>query len=266
MQTDKTTVTALILAGSRPGKDPVAEYTGLACKVLAKVGGERMIDRVLRAAQGAQTIRTRMLCGPSWEIVREDAVLRSMIESGEIGWEEPQKGPSGSLQKILERYPQELPLLVTTGDHALLTSEVLDYFVKEAFGTGADVVIGLTAYALVKRAFPLSKRTVLRFGKEEFCGCNLFVFFNPQAIRLVQFWGHLEQDRKRPIRLIRHLGPVMVIRYLLGRVTLRECLNYVGKRFDLRIREVLLPFPEAAVDVDKPEDLHLVEEILSQKI
>lgn len=266
MLTDEFTVTALILAGSRPGKDPVAEYTGVACKVLAIVGGERIIDRVLRATQGAKTIGSRMLCGPVWGIVRDDSVLLALIESCQIGWEEPQRGPSGSVQKFLETHPQDLPLLVTTGDHALLTSEIVDYFVKAASGLGVDVVVGLTSYALVKQAFPLSKRTVLRFGKEEFCGCNLFLFFNPQAIRLVQFWGNLEQDRKRPIRLIGHLGLFMVIRYLLGRVTLRECLDYVGKRFDLRIREVLLPFPQAAVDVDKPEDIHLVEKILSQTV
>lgn len=265
MPTVETTVTALILAGSRPGKDPVAEYTGVACKVLARVGGERIIDRVLRATQAAKTIGARMLCGPAWEIVKDDSVLLPMIESGEIGWEEPQRGPSGSVQKFLESHPRDLPLLVTTGDHALLTSEIVDYFVKEAAGLGADVVVGLTSYALVKQSFPLSKRTVLRFGKEEFCGCNLFIFFNPQVVRLVQFWEHLEQDRKRPIRLIGHLGFFMVIRYLLGRVTLRECLTSVGKRFNLQIREVLLPFPQAAVDVDKPEDLHLVEAILSQK-
>ncbi|MDR4495299.1 MAG: nucleotidyltransferase family protein [Nitrospirales bacterium] len=266
MSTNENTVTALILAGSRPGKDPVAAYTGMACKVLARVGGERIIDRVLRATKEAKTIGSRILCGPSWEIVRDDVVLLPMIESAQIGWEEPQQGPSGSVQKFLETHPQSLPLLVTTGDHALLTSEIVDYFVKEASGMEADIVVGLTSYAIVKQAFPLSKRTVLRFGKEEFCGCNLFMFFNPQAIRLVQFWGHLEQDRKRPIRLIGHLGLFMVIRYLFGRITLRKCLNAVGKRFNLRIREVLLPFPQAAVDVDKPEDLHLVEAILSQKV
>ncbi len=121
MQSDNITVTALILAGSRPGKDPVAEYTGVACKVLAKVGGERMIDRVLRATQGAETVGPRMLCGPSWEIVREDPGLHSQIEAGEIGWEEPEDGTSASVQKIIEVYPQNLPLIVTTGNNTLLT-------------------------------------------------------------------------------------------------------------------------------------------------
>lgn len=261
----KAVVTALILAGARPGKDPVADYVGVACKVLAKVGGERMVDRVLRATEMAETVRNRILCGPSWEIVRDDSFLLPLIESGQIGWQEPQRGPSESVQNFLETHLQDLPLLVTTGDHALLTPEIVDYFVKEACMLGADVVVGLVSYSLVRRAFPVSKRTVLRFGKEEFCGCNLFVFFTPEAIRLVRFWRKLEQDRKRPIRLIRHLGPFMVIRYLLGRLTLRKCLESVGRRFCLQIHEVLLPYPQAAIDVDKPEDLHLVEEILATK-
>jgi len=258
-------VTALILAGARPGKDPVADYVGVECKVLAKVGGVRMIDRVLRATELAETVKSRILCGPSWEIVREDSFLLPLIESGHIGWEEPQQGPSGSVQKFLETHPQDLPLLVTTGDHALLTQEIVDYFVRGASASGADVAVGLVSYALVRQAFPMSKRTVLRFGREEFCGCNLFAFFTPQAIQLVRFWRNLEQDRKRPIRLIRHLGPYKVIRYFLGRLTLRTCLESVGRRFGLQIHQVLLPFPQAAIDVDKPEDLHLVEEILASK-
>ena len=263
MKFDHVLVNVLILAGARSGKDPVAEYAGVAYKVLAKVGGERMIDRVLRAAEMAQTVNRRILCGPSLEIIKNDDSLHPLVESGQIDWAEPQAGPSGSVQAYLATHPQCLPLLVTTGDHALLTSEIVDYFVVEASKTGADVAIGLVSYPLLKRAYPVSKRTVLRFGKEELCGCNLFLFFSSDAVRLIQFWSRLEQDRKRPVRLIRHLGPWMVFRYLCGTLTFSECLAQVGLRFGLNIREVRLPFPQAAIDVDKPEDLNLVNEILS---
>ena len=40
-------VTALVLAGARPGRDPVAEVVGVSIKVLAPVGGMPMVARVL---------------------------------------------------------------------------------------------------------------------------------------------------------------------------------------------------------------------------
>jgi len=33
----------------------------------------------------------------------------------------------------------------------------------------------------------------------------------------------------------------------------------------LSIKEIILPFPEAAIDVDNPEDLTLVEQILEKR-
>ena len=265
MEIDNNRVTALILAGARPGKDPVAEWTGVPYKVLAQVGGEPMIERVLRAVGEAATVKTRVLCGPSWKILEEYSSPRSPIRSGQIGWEEPQKGPSGSVLAFLKNHPSEIPLLVTTGDHALLTADIIDYFVREARRSNVDVAFGLVAHSLVAKAFPGTKRTVLRFGKERFCTCNLFLFFSPQAIRLVEFWGQLEQDRKHPIRMIRRLGMRMVIRYLLRQLTLSECLRNLGRRLELQIQEVWLPFPQAAIDVDKPEDLLLVRQILTRQ-
>ena len=263
MQTEQ--VTALILAGSRPEKDPVAELTGVPCKVLAKVGGEPMVERVLRAAAEATTVKSRVLCGPSWSILVGSATLHAFVQSGQVGWEEPQNGPSGSVLAFLQNHPSDIPLLVTTGDHALLTPEIIDYFVREAWRSAGDVAFGLVAHSLVAKTFPDTKRTILRFGGKGFCTCNLFLFFSPRGIRLVEFWGQLEQDRKRPVRMLRHLGIRTVIRYLLGMLTLSKCLALLGQRLGLQIREVWLPFPQAAIDVDKPEDFFLVQQILAER-
>jgi GTP:adenosylcobinamide-phosphate guanylyltransferase len=57
----------------------------------------------------------------------------------------------------------------------------------------------------------------------------------------------------------------VLIRYLLGWLSLSDALHQLGQRLDLQIKAVMVPFPEAAIDVDSPEDLKLVEEILSRR-
>ena len=47
VKSDPRPVTALILAGARSGRDPVADATGVSIKVLANVGGVPMVERVL---------------------------------------------------------------------------------------------------------------------------------------------------------------------------------------------------------------------------
>jgi hypothetical protein len=54
--------------------------------------------------------------------------------------------------------------------------------------------------------------------------------------------------------------------YLTRRHTLEETLQMLSLRLGLRIAPVLLPFPDAAVDVDKPSDKALAEQILSTRV
>jgi CTP:molybdopterin cytidylyltransferase MocA len=57
----------------------------------------------------------------------------------------------------------------------------------------------------------------------------------------------------------------MLIRYALGVLSLSDALRELSQRMDLSIKEIILPFPEAAIDVDTPEDLALVEQILGKR-
>ena len=249
-------VTVLVLAGARPGRDPVAEAVGVSIKVLAPVGGMPMVSRVLKTLDASSLVAQRVLCGPSWEVVQEQTFLRDLVEKGKVRWLAPQQGPSLSVKGFLEQFPKDFPLLVTTADHALLTVEMVEYFLREASRAPVDVAA---------EAYPGSKRTVIRFRGGGYCGCNMFLLGNSQAEKLVEFWTQVERERKRPLRLIRRLGWLMLIRYLLGVLTLADALRELSQRMGLSIKEIILPFPEAAIDVDNPEDLTLVEQILEKR-
>jgi GTP:adenosylcobinamide-phosphate guanylyltransferase len=258
-------VTALVLAGARGPQDPVAHKLGVSNKILAKVGGEPMVLRVLQTLAKSQAVGKKYLCGPSWDIVEANPFLGTLIQSETVQWVEPQQGPSISVRSFLQEYPHECPVFITTADHALLRPEVVDFFLQKAKQVKADVAVGLVPYALVAASYPQSKRTVTRFKGNGFCGCNLFVLLTPNADRLVEFWSRLERDRKHPFRMIRILGWLVLVRYLFGWLSLSEALGRLGRRLDLCVQEILLPFPEAAIDIDTPEDLVLAEEILKKR-
>ena len=258
-------VTALILAGARAGVDSVARAAGVSSKVFALVGGVPMIERVLNTLGASSLVGLRVLCGPSWELIEQQPVLRASVEKGAIKWMSPQSGPSLSVQQFLKESPGVLPLLVTTADHALLEVEFVERFLRQAYDSRVDVAVALVPYSVVAQAYPSSKRTVIRFRDGGFCGCNLFLLRTPQASRLVEFWAQVENDRKRPIRLLRRLGWPMVVRYLAGRLSLIDALDELGRRLNLSIKEVILPYPDAAVDVDTPEDLVLAEQVLARR-
>ena len=48
--------TALVLAGVRPGGDPLAEFAGVSHKALIPIGGVAMLDRVVDALRASGRI------------------------------------------------------------------------------------------------------------------------------------------------------------------------------------------------------------------
>jgi hypothetical protein len=129
----------------------------------------------------------------------------------------------------------------------------------------ADVVVGLAAYDLVAAAYPQMRRTVLRFRDGGVCGCNLYAFLTARGRSLVGFWGQVEALRKKPIQLISKLGWVPALGFVFGWLSLRQALAKLSQRLNLSIDVVMLPFPEAALDVDTVSDWELAQEIAGRK-
>lgn len=265
MTKTKTPFTAIVLAGKRPGKDPVAEAAGVVCKSFAPIGDRPMVHRVLDTLAAAQQVGPRILCGPSQSMIEQEPGLKARIDRGEIKWITSHLTPSLSTYHALQSVPDGLPVLVTTADHALLTTEIVDYFCAKARRMGGDVAVGLTPYEGVMAAFPESKRTGIKFKDGVYSGCNLFAFLNPCAHRAAQFWRQIEQERKRPLKMMRILGWWTVLRYLMGRISLDESLEQISRKLHIRARAILLPFPEAAVDVDSVDDWQFVQNLAKKQ-
>ena len=159
----------------------------------------------------------------------------------------------------------QYPLLLATGDHALLEAGVVDRSCAAAAASGADFVVGLVPYAVVRHRFPDSKRTVLRFSDSAWCGSNLFVLRTHAGRHALELWQALEADRKRPWRMASRLGVGMLLKYLCGGLSLNNALATLSARAGCRIAHVVVDNARAAVDVDSSADLALAEEVLSSE-
>lgn len=255
---------ALVLAADRTSNDPVTNKTGVACKALAPVGGIPMIIRVLDALEESGMIRTIVLCGPPEPALSACPELQRRIESGRVRWLPNLDSPSRSAVHGLSQLENGAPVLLTTADHALLTPEIVRFFLNASLVAGGDATVGLVRHEVVTAAFPGVRRTVTRLRGGDYCGCNLYAILNQQGRDLLPFWQGAENLRKQPLRLImRILGPLAIVSYIFRSLTLERALGAVSAKSGVRIRPVVLPYPHAGVDVDKPEDLELVEAILA---
>jgi GTP:adenosylcobinamide-phosphate guanylyltransferase len=221
-----------------------------------------MVLRVLDALDGSTAVGSVVVCGSFSRLRGHSTELDGLIASGKVRWVENRDTPSLSAQAALGVLPDGQAVLVTTADHALLTPTMVDHFCSRALETGCDVVAGLARAEMVAQAFPEGRRTVTRLAGGGYCGCNLFAFLTPRGRNAAVFWRRVEEQRKHPLRIVKTLGFLAVLRYLCGWLTLEQGLARLSLLMDARAGAVWMPDPEAAVDVDKLEDLALAEKIL----
>lgn len=259
-----TQFVAVVLAADRTGNDPITRHTGATCKAIAPVAGVPMIIRVLDALEASALVKSIIICGPPKSVLADCPELAQRIADGRVTWLPNLDSPSKSAMKGFEQIDHNTPVLLTTADHALLTPEIVQYFLQKSLSSDGDATVGLANYAAIAAKFPGAKRTVTKFRDGGFCGCNLFTF-NHRGRELVKIWRQAEDLRKRPWRLIAQiLGPWTVLQYLLGLLTLEQAFNAVSVKTAIRAQAIILPYPEAGVDVDKVDDLLLAESILSK--
>ena len=248
--------TALVLAGSRPGRDSFAERHGTDLKALIAVGGEPMVRRPVAALLASGRIAAVRVLAQAPE--RIGAVLpadpRLTVE------------PSGdtiaaTLEAICNDPATEWPLLVTTADHALLDPGMIEDFCSRS--EGADIAIAVVERRALLERLPATRRTWLRFRGGAYSGANLFALRSPRVGPALELWRTVEQDRKKGWRLLWALGPTLLTGSALRLLTLDQALKRIGRRLGLDVRAIEMADPLAAVDVDKPGDHRLVEAILA---
>jgi CTP:molybdopterin cytidylyltransferase MocA len=257
-------VNALILAGSRGPDDPMAMAAGVSHKALLPVAGVPMLLRVAEALRATPGIARLYVCIEDARVVAGVAELEALRRVGVLEVLTAAESPAASVAAALRRIDLAQPLLVTTGDHPLLTPAILRHFL-DAAPQDCDLAVALAPADVVAAAYPDAVRTFYRLGNRRFSGCNLFLVRSVRAAHVADFWRRLEAHRKRPLRLIWEIGPLALVRVLLGLMDAGQAFAHLSQRVGATVRHVELPIAEAAVDVDKPADLELVERIFARR-
>jgi GTP:adenosylcobinamide-phosphate guanylyltransferase len=253
-----TLATAVVLAGSRPGKDAFAERYGTDMKALIAVAGEPMVRRpvdALLASPGVGQVRVLAQQQDRIREVLQDDPRLVVDASGDT--------IASTLEKMCVDPNVQWPILVTTADHALLTPDMVADFLSGS--KGADIAIGVVSKTALLKRLPETKRTWLAFRGGAYSGANLFLLGGPEIRSILRVWSSNEQNRKKAWRMLLTLGLFGFLGALLRLRTLQQTLDGVGRRLGLGIRAVELSDPLAAVDVDKPADHALVTAILERR-
>ncbi|MBT2132840.1 NTP transferase domain-containing protein [Croceibacterium sp. LX-88] len=255
---------AILLAGDRPGGDPLAHAFGVASKSLVPLGGKPMLAHVLQTLLAHPQIGDVFVLAQDPELLFENPALSSFLADPRVRLETSGSGIASSIEGTLQRQWLDWPVLITTSDHVLLDKGTLDWFFDHS--ADCDVAVGMVdSHAFVADALE-TKRTWLRFRDVDVTGANLFALNSRSVFPALQYWRSLEANRKKPWRMAWKLGPTLLVSFLLRRLTLIEAFGAAGRKLGVEARPVRIPFARAGVDVDKLADHSLVESMLARQL
>lgn len=234
----------------------MARAFGVAHKCNLAIAGKPMLKWVLDALRGTAIAKP-------YVIVIDDAKALAVAQDLDIIGAE-NSAPASAIAAIT--HINHFPVLITTGDHPLLTPEILNHMLHEAEAAQADVLVGLATAETITAAYPDTRRTYFNLGGTRVSGCNLFAVKTRAGLKLLERWQHLERNRKKPWKLVGAFGVKPIVWFALGLLTSERAFAYISQKLGIVVRPVFLPFAQAAIDVDKPADHALAETILTRRM
>jgi molybdopterin-guanine dinucleotide biosynthesis protein A len=249
----------VILTGSRQAHGPLLAGTGLRSKPLLPVGGESMLASVLKAV-AASDFAARL-----WVSTQDPQVLAL---STEYAFEviPNASGAVRSLLKALRSLPEDGEwVLFVSGDHPLLTPDMLNYFVREGLRKDLALVVAVVERSVVQAAYPESQRTYFHARDGAFSGGNLFLINRRKFQANVTVMETIDANRKKPWKNAFMLNPLSLLKILCRQLTMSQVAQEASRLLRCPTDVVVMPFAECCMDVDKPSDKALAEEILKRR-
>ncbi len=249
---------AIILAGQRPGIDPLASHFGETYKALVPVAGVPMLARVAGTLLKVPEIGRIIVLGQ-----KPDALRPVLPSDKRISLMMSGHGISESVRSVAGTTDAPWPVIVTTADHPLLSIEMIKQFINGA--KASDVAIAMVERKALLARYPDNRRTWRHFRGGAYSGANLFALTSDKSRAALALWAEAEADRKKQLGLLLHFGLPLALRAITRTISLQDGLTQAGRRLGLTACAVILDQAEAAIDVDKLSDHVLVERILEDR-
>ena len=263
--TASASFTGLVLAGTRRGSDILADTEQVSHKCLIDLEGRPMIAHVIAALAASPAIAQIYLATDQDAIMQCDDQLTALTRQGRL--RRLSAGPTlfDTVRLAAAAMDAPYPLVITTGDNALLTPEIVDDFCGQLAASETDVGVGMTPAACLLAKYPDGARAFHQLKDGGWSSANLYALMTPRALKAAKAFEGGGQFGKKHSRILRAFGLRALFLYKFRLVSLAQMMRRLSARFRVGIKAVILNHPEAPIDVDNSRDLTLTRTILKER-
>jgi NDP-sugar pyrophosphorylase family protein len=254
---------AVVTAGGIPQPDELLyPYTLGKPKALLEICGKPMVQWVLDAVGGAKRVENVVLIGLTEESSVSCAKPLTFIPN-KISMIE---NILGGINKVMEINPSATRVLMVASDIPGITSEMVDWEVETTLQTDVDLCYNVVKREVIEARYPGSRRTFTKLKDIEACGGDMNVLRTSVASMNPEIWEKLIASRKNPIKQASILGFDTLLLMLLRMISFDEAVVKVTSRLHVTGRAIICPYAEIAMDVDKPNQLEMMQADLATRV
>ena len=255
--------TGLVLAASRGNLDPLAQAGGVSHKCFIDIAGQPMLRRVVSAVMASGRIGRTIVAIEPESIAEAKEILAGLPGADTIEYVASRENIGSSVAAVAT--PELLPLVITTGDNALHTPELVRYFCDALDEVKEDGALGLTPAEYILAKYPEGNRAFHRFRDGAFSSCNIYALLTPKSLEAPRVFNSGGQFGKKPRRLIGAFGLFAFLLYKSRLFNLKTVLKALSRTVGVSTAPVLIPFAEGPIDVDRMQDWELANRIIRER-
>ncbi len=237
---------AIVLAGGSADDSLAARY-GVASKTLVPVRGRPMVEYTLEALRATSQINRIIYVGP--------IPLRGLEPAPDVAI--PDQGSMlGNLESALTE-TRSRRVVVASGDNPFITPAAVRDLLERA--PEVALVYPVIPREVVEERWPGMRRTYARLREGVFTGGNLILLDKSLFERALPLARRIVALRKKPLALARTVGWGILLKLLLGRLSIQDVERRAEQLLGVPMRALVTRYAEVGVDADSEEDIRWFE-------
>ena len=252
----------VVLAGGEvQPKEPLYKVTHGGLKAMIDVGGKAMVQSVLDTLSAVERIQRVIVVGLPQETLLECGKPLTLIEDQGDLLSNSQAGAS----EVNRQDPSAVHLLLIAADVPAIRPEMVEWLACQAADETEDICYTLIERKLMEKTFPRSKHTYIRLKDMQVCMGDVHCVRLDFILQDNPLWKRLLQARNSPLRQASLLGYDALFVLRLRQMSIKEAEANINQRLNIRGRALLSPYAELGMDVDKPDQLEILQDYLGRK-
>lgn len=253
----------IVMAGGVPGqKDALYAVTQGGYKAMLEVAGKPMIQWVLDALSESPSIQRVAVVGlPPLTALDCEKPLIMLANTGEI----VENVRAGAVE-LAKHNPDGAKVLILSADLPALKAEMVEWLVGQIEASDHDLY-GFVLNRKSVEAFNCGEQRVYAHLKDaEVCLADAAGLLTSFANRVEHpLWQKLIEVRQSPTRQAALLGYDVLFLLMLRQLKLKEAEAAINRRLGVNATAIPCPYPELALDVDRPRDLEVLNDLLIKR-